>query len=495
MTSMVNFKKKNWLKLLSSENSSFWSRVADGEKLELFYSMSRLVPAFKKFLKHNKIRTGEIRGPKDLINIPPISKHNYFLKYGLVEAEWPGEKMSGQTLTATSGSTGKPVFFSRNTRLDYQYSVIAEYFLSFRKGTTLVVDCFGMGVWIGGLITYSAFHMAGQRGCPVTVITPGISKKDIFNCLIQLSPEYDNVILTGYPPFIKDIIDDEQFKQVNTKRTRFRLLFAAESFTESFRDYICKHAGIKEPMKDTMNIYGSAELGAMAFETPTCILSRNIILKNDFLRETLFPEGRIPTIAQYIPYFVNFEEFQNRVLITGNNVSPMFKYDIGDNGNTFTFAHFKQLCNAQNIDIFAEAKKHNISIEQMPFVTVFERADFSTTLYGLQVYPQHIKIGLERLSNQSLLTGRFRLKTKVDKFHNQYLELNLELKKNVRPIAKSKTDIQDSVVKALSELNSEFRELSKSISNSRVKPKIIFWPYGHELYFKTGIKQKWSSKE
>ena len=34
------------------------------------------------------------------------------------------------------------------------------------KKPILIIDGFGMGVWIGGLITYKAFEIIGQRtGC------------------------------------------------------------------------------------------------------------------------------------------------------------------------------------------------------------------------------------------------------------------------------------------------------------------------------------------
>ena len=45
-------------------------------------------------------------------------------------------------------------------------------------------DCFGMGAWVGGLITYQALrHIAEQYNYPLSLFTPGPNKKEIFEAL------------------------------------------------------------------------------------------------------------------------------------------------------------------------------------------------------------------------------------------------------------------------------------------------------------------------
>ena len=198
---------------------------------------------------------------------------------------------------------------------------------------------FGMGVWIGGLITYEAFEMASRSaGHEISILTTGINKEEILKALKKLSPHFKQTILVGYPPFVKDVLDEAASYGISIKKLNLRLLFAAEPFTEKFRDFIVKKAHIRSPYLDTMNIYGSADLGAMANETPLAILFRRIAARNKKLFEALFSSiNKTPTLTQYNPMFINFEEIDGNLLITGEARIPLAGDLIGDYGGGFTF--------------------------------------------------------------------------------------------------------------------------------------------------------------
>jgi phenylacetate-CoA ligase len=74
-----------------------------------------------------------------------------------------------------------------------------------------------MGVWIGGTITFQAFEMAGRSGYPMSIITPGINKEETFKALKKLAPYFKQIILAGYPPLIKDIIDEAPGRGIRLK--------------------------------------------------------------------------------------------------------------------------------------------------------------------------------------------------------------------------------------------------------------------------------------
>ena len=63
----------------------------------------------------------------------------------------------------------------------------------------------------------------------------------------HLGKKFQQIILCGYPPFIKDVIDEAEGYHINWKELKLKLIFAAESFTEQFRDYIVKKCGITNP--------------------------------------------------------------------------------------------------------------------------------------------------------------------------------------------------------------------------------------------------------
>ena len=78
-----------------------------------------------------------------------------------------------------------------------------------------------------------------------------------------------------------------------------------------------------------------------------------------------------------------------------------------------------------------EAKRANIErqIYELPLVYVYERVDFSTTLYGLQIYPETVREALLSGGLPKHLTGKFTMYTKFSNKQDQYLDLNLELRK------------------------------------------------------------------
>jgi phenylacetate-CoA ligase len=367
-----------------------------------------------------------------------------------------------------------------------------------KNKSTLVIDCFGMGVWIGGLITYQAFKHISERGYPLTIITPGISKHEIFQALKNIAPHFDQIILCGYPPFMKDVIDHAKDNGIILNKFNLKIIFAAEGFSEVFRDYIVKHTGIQDLYRDTMNVYGSADLGTMAQESPLCILIRRLALGNAKLYSRLFGQtSRLPTLAQYIPDFINFETKNGSVYCTGDNALPLIRYEIGDNGQVLTYRHIKEMCEEEGIDLKKEIKRVNIgdTITELPFVCVYERSDFSTKLYGAIIYPEYIKKGLQGEDLEKYITGKFTMSTKYEQTHDAYLEINIELKAGVKESKQLREKIIQAVSKALISESAEHKNNTTMLSKSKVEPRIIFWQCGHEAHFKAGGKQKWIKKE
>lgn len=481
---------------LRVRTSADWSRAEKEHLLALFKRMAHGVPAYRRFLREQRVRSGDIR-TKGIASAQVMTKKNYLHANTINDLLWRGSARSPQVLTSTSGSTGKPTYFARSRAVDEQSSLIHE--LIFRASSlkksepTLVIICFGMGVWIGGLITYQAFELMSRRGYPLSIITPGINKPQILKVLTDLAPHYGQIILAGYPPFLKDVIDEALASGISFDKHRVQLLFAAEAFTENFRDHLAEKAGIGDTLADAINIYGSADLGTMAFETPLSILARRLAMKNKKLFADIFGgTTKTPTLAQYVPEFVSFEARDGEILISGDSAMPLIRYSIGDHGGVHTFDELVRRCKAHGIDLMKEARVAGISRHayELPFVYVFERIDLATTLYGLQVYPETVKEVLLDKRFSGDLTGKLALVTKYDANHDQYLEINLEQKPRREMKKAVAAKLVAEIVKNLREKNSEFAELSNFLGK-RAEPKLVFWQYEDPLYFKPGIKQSW----
>lgn len=490
------------LRLIRTKKDAFWSRERERRPLQLFHEVARRVPAYKDFLRKNKINPAKIRTFKDFQLVPPVSKKTYLREYPLKQLVWDGTLKKHLVYTSTSGSTGEPFYFPRGEQLDWEYSILAELFLEHSsygaRGPTLVVVGLGMGVWIGGLISYKAFEIASRRGKhEISIITPGINKKEIFHALRNLAPHYKETILIGYPPFVKDVVDEAGGQGINLKKLNMRILTAAEAYTENFRDYLAKKAGIKNLYRDMSNIYGTADIGAMAWETPTAILMRRLAMHRQEFFERLFsPIRKTPTLTQYNPFFVTFEAPGGDIFLSGNNTIPLVRYAIGDHGGAFSFREATTSLESFDISLVKEARAIGIEnyLYELPFVYVYERKDFSTTLYGLQVYPETVREILIEKPFLKFFTGKMTMMTKFDTKQNQYLELNFEFRKKKKPTLVLKKKLLQCIVKNLEEKNSEFRELHRHIG-VRALPKLIFWPKDHELHFTPGVKQKWVKKQ
>ena len=469
--------------------------------LRLFREVAERVPAYKDFLRKNKINPSKIKNFEDFKSVPPTSKENYLRRYPLEDLTWKGHMKKSLVFTSTSGSTGAPFYFPRNHILDWQSSIYHQIFLENSRidinKSTLVIVCFGMGVWIGGLITYQAFKLISDRGYPLAIIAPGVNKKEIFEALKNIGPKFDQIILCGYPPFMKDVVDEAEGHGVRWKDHNVRIIFAAESFSEKFREYIIDKTGIRDIHTDTMNIYGSADIGTMAIETPLNILMRRTALDRKNIYNDLFAEAnRLPTFAQFNPEFLNFEASDKNIYCTGNNTIPFVRYAIGDTGGVVSFNEADSIFKSRGIDIRKEAKIAGFqnTISELPSVYLYERTDMSTKLYGAIIFSEYVKGGLERAKFANRITGRFTMSTKHDRKHDEYLEINIELKNGIKPGKSLQKEITESIVESLLKNSAEHKN-NANMMPERVVPKIVLWPYEHPLYFKSGIKQKWVKKD
>ena len=491
---------RQFLNDIKNKRSPFWERERENYSLALFHKAAREVPAYKDFLKKRRVNPAKIRTIADFQAVPPVSKKEYLRAYPLEKLVWSGTLANSMVFTATSGSTGKPFYFPRGEGLDWQSSVYHEMFLKTsglsRDKSTLAIVGFGMGVWIGGLITYQAFKLAGSRGYPVTVLTAGTNKKEIFEAMRTIAPKFDQVILCGYPPFMKDIIDEGAEEGIRWKDFNIRILFAAEAFSEEFRDYMIKMVHAENPYRTTMNIYGSADLGTMAEETPLSILVRRVAVGNPDIFHGLFGGiEQLPTLAQFNPRFINFEAPEGNVLCTANNMLPLVRYEIGDRGGTMSYGQLASIFDSREVSLpwlIRDARLQD-TVTELPFVYVYERSDFSIKLYGAIIYPEHIKTPLLRPEFRDALTGKFKMATRHTKKHEEYLEIAIELKRNAKASRALGRAVESAIVQALIEKNAEYHYLH-GLMPKRVIPRLSFKTYGDPDYFRSGIKQKWVEK-
>lgn len=486
------------LRSLAHKPASLWQKRGDAMALRLFRYAYDTTPAYKAWLKKHEVNPASIRTIEDFKRLPMTDKSSYLRAYEYCSL-FPRRDVSDiTTISATSGSTGEPFYFPRGEEQDWQSEYVAEIFLrnqfDIARKNTLVVVGFGMGIWIGGILTYKYFNRLADKGYHLSVAPVGTNIELFLKTVKQFGHLYDQIILIGYPPFIKDVIDEASGYGINWKKYFVKILTAAEGYSEQFRAYLARHAHLKNPLTDTINIYGTVELGTMAHETAFSNLIRRHLADDEGLRREITPHSHgLPTLVQYHPDIVYFEEVEGEVVASGlGSAMPLLRYRFSDRGGVIPFDEMVRKLSEHGIDILREARKAGIAhtIMRLPFVYVGERIDFALVIRGANIYPEEVKTALQHKSLERFITGKFTMVKKENKQMNEYFEINVELKRGVKTSTALAHKIQKTIVDALQKINSEYNDQYQSVSKI-MTPPVILWPYQDPAYFKTGVKQKW----
>lgn len=246
--------------------------------INLFHEVSNTIPAYKQFLQEQNINPENIKTIEDFQALPLIDKHNYIGAYPLGDRCRRGKIESCDFIAVSSGSTGQPTFWPRFITDEYQIATRFEQIFkdSFQaeQGNSLAVVCFSLGTWVGGIYTANCCRHLAAKGYPITVVTPGNNKTEIFRIIDQLAPLFDRVVLLGYPPFLKDVIDSGISQGIQWQNYATKLVMAGEVFSEEWRDLVATRIGSTNPCYDFASLYGTADAGVLGNETPLSICIR-----------------------------------------------------------------------------------------------------------------------------------------------------------------------------------------------------------------------------
>lgn len=478
--------------------SSQWQEKGAQFAIELFHQTAHRVPAYIDFLKKNEIDPDKIKTLEDFKLVPLTNKENYLKAYPLTSLCWDGKLDNLYTLSSSSGSTGNPFIWPRGIEQEVEGARFVELFYKYLfdmdKKSTLYVVSFGMGAWIAGSFMASVTQMVAKKGYPILVVTPGLEKELLITLIKQVKDNFDQVLIIGYPPFVKDILDSGEDNNLDWKKLNLKLMFAAEGFSETWRDYVLNKIGSKNPLKTATNIYGTADAAIMGMETPLSILLKRTLVEKNKLEEVL-GSTRQPTIVQFDPTQRFFEKVGEELVFTSHSGLPLVRYNIHDTGDILNYNQAISTLRSLNVNVKDTLQKYNCKDFdwKLPFVYIYGRSDFTVNFYGLGIFPEHIKSGLEDIKVSNLVTGKFTIYTETDKKSNQKLLINIELQKEILTNKNIKKLISDSIVSHLKELNSEYNKLSKEIGALKSTPVIKLFPYSNEQ-FRIKAKHKWVKK-
>ncbi|MFI0445162.1 phenylacetate--CoA ligase family protein [Actinomadura sp. 6N118] len=437
------------------------------------------VPAYAAFLAGHGVDPADVTALHD---VPVTTKDNYVRRYPLAERCRDGTV--GDMIAVSSGSTGEPTFWPRSPA--DERAVADRFELIFRDAfraherRTLAVVCFALGTWVGGLYTIGCLRQLAERGQPITIVAPGSDKGEILRVVTALAPQFEQTVLLGYPPFLKDVIDTG--KDVPWGEYDLKLVTAGEVFSEEWRSLVARRAGIDDPVRATASLYGTADAGVLGNETPLSIEIRRLLSARPDAARELFGESRLPTLVQYDPYARFFEEIDGTLAFTGDNGVPLVRYNIADEGGLVPYDRMMDFLGQHGLTPKATEPR-------LPFVYVFGRSQFTVSFYGANVYPENITVGLEQPGISEAVTGKFVLEVVEDAHHDRHLSVTVELAPDVTPDPALPNRVAEAVVTHLCRLNSEFAHY---VPEHRRRPLIDLRPFADPKYFPPGVKHRYT---
>jgi len=463
--------------------------------LNLFQFAAASVPAYRKFLFSRGIAPQSILSFADFQSLPLLDKANYMHVYPLPERCKDGQLTACERLAVSSGSTGVSTFWPRAMvdELDVALRFEQVFRHSFRahERDTLAVVCFPLGNWVGGVFTASCCWHLAHKGYPLTVATPGNRLDEILRVVRELAPHFQQTVLLGYPPFVKDVIHAGLAQGLDWRLYGIKFVFAGEVFSEEWRAQMLERVGAVSPCHDSASLYGTADGGVLGNETPLSIAIRRFLSDKPAVARELFGESRLPTLVQYDPISRFFELVDGKTLaVTGDNGVPLIRYHIADCGGLMSHGEMLAFLKDRG---FAVLDACGLDAEefQLPFVWVFGRADFTVSFYGANVYPENVLAGLEQPALSAWVTGKFVMEVRGDDAGSECLHIAVELLPTVDASVDKQDAIEISIKYQLLILNSEF---ANYVPADWQTPKVDLLPFGDPEYFPAGVKHRYTGK-
>jgi len=424
------------MKILARLPPAFFESMSEKRALYLFRNASRSVPAYKNFLRAHQIDPGQVRTIDDLnALVPQTTKENYVRSYPLSERCLKGRLPSHGYLDESSGTSGLSTNWIRSADEGQPYFPLMKMIMKYLYGVCedhnyILLNGFTIGAWAGG-------QRFSQTIGPLGVIKNiGTDADKILGTMkdVGTQPHY---LISGYPPFLKDLIDQGQkTKWFDWKDYNVHIITGGEGFLEEWRDYLASH--LREGAK-IFSVYGAIDLEtAIAMENPLCVAIKKLLTRNQELRRALLASDRLPCfLGQYSPMYFYIRETMppegiRELEITVLNlrtVCPKIKYNIGDEGGKIPFFQMKDVLEKQGYNFRRLLKSCQIQpLAPLPFLYLFGRSDGTVSVNGANIYSSDVYEAIFSDPDLAAKISTFKLSVEMDSEKSLRLFIYLEAK-------------------------------------------------------------------
>jgi phenylacetate-CoA ligase len=336
------------------------------------------------------------------------------------------------------------------------------------------------------------------KSYPLVTATPGNKIDEILRVVQRLGPQFEQTVLLGYPPFLKEVIDAGRSQGMDWAPFKVKLVMAGEVFSETWRDLVAERVGATDPLRFGASLYGTADAGVLGQETPVSIAIRRFLAERPEAAQQMFGDARLPTLCQYDPTARYFESLPvdgggASLAFSGWNGVPLVRYHIADRGGVLPYDAMLAKLRDLGCDPVAVVRNSGgPEPRRQPFVWVFGRSDFTVSFFGANVFPETISLGLEQPEIRTRVTGKFVMQVKEGLVDDKpRLTIAVELAKDAAGDDAFGEAVSAAVLAQLRRLNSEF---SNYAPVEFQKPLVTLYPTGNPEYFPVGVKHRYSRK-
>lgn len=357
----------------------------------------RRVPAYRAYLESVGIDPDRLPPAAILRAVPETDKATYIDRYPLERRCVDGRiAFRGVTIDESSGSTGTPYNWIRGAseRAIVQRNIAFFARYAFGPGDLVTLNAFSMGAWATGF----NMSLGMTRHGLVKSIGPDIPK--ILSSLTLLGPGM-RYLITGYPPFIKHLLDEGDRRGFPWSAYRMSALVGGEGMAEELRDRLL------ERFEVVYSGYGATDLEiGMAGESPVSVALRRLARARPDIRAALFGgDPRLPMVFQYNPLIHQLEvNALGEVLCTVSRLdlmAPRIRYNVHDSGGLIDFAAARQMLSDAGIDVARLGSLPEVAGPRgplpwsppipLPFVYIYGRRDATISVMGANIYPEDIE--------------------------------------------------------------------------------------------------------
>ena len=333
--------------LMSRTSTATHAARGDKYALEVLSEAVGRTRAYPDFLASKGARLGSTATIEEFRKLPPTSKRDYVDKYSLDELCLDGKLTNAYSVERSSGHSGGSYYWLRLPSEDELFPNYLEFaavqWFRIHERSSLVLVTLSLGTWTSGeKYAQGMRQIAADGKYSMSVMTPGSNIEETLELVQDLSPYYDQVIVIGYPPFVKTMLDEGARRGIDWPKVGVKVAVGGEGYSEQWRDHVASTIGV-DPNVDLLSVtggYGAADIGlSVGREYPVTVMIRRMCNADPALADALFQDTRgshstLPSLLQYNPAMYYIEQIEGEIAFTVMSGIPLVRYIIRDTGGS-----------------------------------------------------------------------------------------------------------------------------------------------------------------